>query len=337
MSRIKGVLLVGFSPLLVALEPLARERGAAVHLAFGPRQRGEWQSIPEGPGFIAGSLDSVMESDDFDEIVTELHLDDSWLVVSMGAPFLFRDRHLNAVSGQAINVHGAPLPEYRGGGGYSWRIMNADRRGAVLIHQVTPGIDDGPLLHRRDYLFPKELTTPGDFQAYAREQDAPALIALVGEILDRGELPNPVEQTGNPTYFPRLATDIHGAIDWTWDAPDLVTFIRAFSDPYAGAFTQCRGARARISASESIAWTRSVPHPFMAGLLVAEDHDHWIVAARGGYLRIRLHSEGELPPRIGDRLHTPIEWLENSLSTRVEYLPDGLVVRDGRAPRPKST
>jgi len=333
VSRIKGVLLVGFSPLLITLEPLARANGASVHLAFGPRQRTEWMSISEGPSFITGTLNSVIETDAFDSVVTALGMDDSWLVVSMGAPFLFRDRHLDAIKGQAINVHGAPLPEYRGGGGYSWRIMNADRRGSVLIHQITTGIDDGPLLHRRDYFFPEDLKSPAEFQAYAREQDAPDLLTLVGEILDRGVLPEPVEQTGNSTYFPRLSTDIHGAIDWTWDANDLVTFIQAFSVPYTGAFTQCRGSRARVLEAGVITWSSPVPHPFMAGLLVAHDQDQWIVAVRGGYLKIHLVLEGDLPPRLGDRLHTPVEWLDTALGTRVEYLPEGLVIRDDRAPK----
>ena len=334
MNRIKHVLLVGFSPLLIGLENVARAGDASVHLAFGPRQRAEWLASAGGAAFLDGTLDSITESETFDDIAEKLQLDSSWLVVSMGAPFLFRERHLAVVSGQAINVHGAPLPEYRGGGGYSWRIMNADRRGTVLIHQITPGIDDGPLLHRHDYEFPAELITPGEFQSYAAAQDAPVLEDLVVQILNLGELPPTFEQSGNATYFPRLATDIHGAIDWSWGVDDVVSFVRAFSHPYAGAFTACRGERVRVVDAESVDWVPPSPHPFMTGLLLAEVNDRWIVAGRGGYLSVRVNSDGEKAPRLGDRLHTPSEWLEAALATRVEYLPEGLVIRNGSAPKP---
>jgi methionyl-tRNA formyltransferase len=334
VSHIKHLLLVGFSPLLIGLEEVARSRQASVHLAFGPRQRNEWLASAAGATFLNGTLDSVMESDSFDDILAERQLDPSWLVVSMGAPFLFRERHLAAVSGQAINVHGAPLPEYRGGGGYSWRIMNGDHRGTVLIHQITPGIDDGPLLHHHDYEFPADLETPGDFQSYAAAQDAPVLEQLVGRILDLGELPPTSGQSGNATYFPRLATDIHGAVDWSWSIDDVVSFVRAFSHPYAGAFTMCGGERVRITEARVIDWVPIAPHPFMSGLIVADDNDRWIVAGRGGYVSVRVVSNGEKAPRLGDRLHTPSEWLEAALATRVEYLPEGLVVRNGSAPNP---
>jgi methionyl-tRNA formyltransferase len=334
VNSIKHVLLVGFSPLLIGLESVARASQASVHLAFGPRQRAEWLTSASGAAFLDGTVDSVTESETFDDIVEKLHLDPTWLIVSMGAPFLFRERHLAVVGGQAINVHGAPLPEYRGGGGYSWRIMNADRRGTVLIHQITPGIDDGPLLHRHDYEFPAELKTPGDFQSYAAAQDAPVLEDIVARILHLGELPPTFEQSGNATYFPRLATDIHGAIDWTWGVDDVVSFVRAFSHPYAGAFTMCRGERVRIGDARLIDWVSVSPHPFMTGLLLAEENDRWIVAGRGGYLSVRVDSDGDNAPRLGDRLHTPLEWLEAAFATRVEYLPEGLVIRNGSASKP---
>lgn len=90
----------------------------------------------------------------------------------------------------------------------------------------------------------------------------------------------------------------------------------------------------RIAEALVVDWVPVSPHPFMTGLLLADDNDRWIVAGRGGYLSVRVDSDGEKAPRLGDRLHTPSEWLEAALGTRVEYLPEGLVIRNGSAPKP---
>ena len=39
------------------------------------------------------------------------------------------------------------------------------------------------------------------------------------------------------TYWPRLDTEIHGWINWSWSGNDIVNFIKAFGDPYVGAHT----------------------------------------------------------------------------------------------------
>ena len=326
MSAIVNVLLVGFSPILVDVAVQCRDEGLTVALAFGPRQRAEWAELPEGGSLLAGNVD-IVEAESFDEVADRLALNPSWLVVSMGAPFLFRAHHLDLVAGHVINMHAAPLPEYRGGGGYSWRIMNGDRRGAVLIHQITPGIDDGPVLFRRDYGFPPELRTPEQYRRYAIEQDRPAMLDMVRRIVADGELPPAVAQEGAATYFPRLSTDVHGAIDWSWPAPSVVDFVRAFDHPYPGAFTTLRGNRVRVVDAENVDWVPVKPHPFMSGLLVAEDGDAWIIAANSGYIRARILFDGP-PPRLGDRLTTDATLLEAARAARVEYLPNGPVVRE---------
>jgi hypothetical protein len=48
--------------------------------------------------------------------------------------------------GKAINIHNAPLPEYRGVNPINWALKNGESEHGVTIHEITPGIDDGPIL-----------------------------------------------------------------------------------------------------------------------------------------------------------------------------------------------
>ena len=51
-------------------------------------------------------------------------------------------------------------------------------------------------------------------------------------------LPEIKQDESISTYFPRLSSDVHFWINWSWSCEDLVSFIRAFGEPYDGAKTR---------------------------------------------------------------------------------------------------
>jgi methionyl-tRNA formyltransferase len=49
----------------------------------------------------------------------------------------------------ALNIHNGPLPHYRGVNPINWALKNGERQHGVTIHEMMPGIDDGPILAQR--------------------------------------------------------------------------------------------------------------------------------------------------------------------------------------------
>lgn len=47
---------------------------------------------------------------------------------------------------QIINIHNGPLPKYRGVSPINWALKNKESTHGVTIHEITPGIDDGPII-----------------------------------------------------------------------------------------------------------------------------------------------------------------------------------------------
>jgi methionyl-tRNA formyltransferase len=45
-----------------------------------------------------------------------------------------------------LNLHNGPLPRYRGVSPINWALKNGERSHGVTIHEITPGIDDGPIV-----------------------------------------------------------------------------------------------------------------------------------------------------------------------------------------------
>jgi methionyl-tRNA formyltransferase len=52
---------------------------------------------------------------------------------------------------QIINLHNGPLPRYRGVSPINWALKNGEREHGITIHEITPGIDDGPILGQVKY------------------------------------------------------------------------------------------------------------------------------------------------------------------------------------------
>jgi len=53
--------------------------------------------------------------------------------------------------GKILNLHHAPLPKYRGILPINWALKNREAKHGVTIHEITEGIDDGPIISQLDY------------------------------------------------------------------------------------------------------------------------------------------------------------------------------------------
>lgn len=50
-----------------------------------------------------------------------------------------------------LNLHNSPLPRYRGVSPINWALKNGERKHGVTIHEITAGIDDGPIVAQLQY------------------------------------------------------------------------------------------------------------------------------------------------------------------------------------------
>ena len=68
---------------------------------------------------------------------------------------IFYDRILPAAFidrfDRILNLHNAPLPRYRGVSPINWALKNREPVHGVTLHEITPGIDDGPIVAQLTY------------------------------------------------------------------------------------------------------------------------------------------------------------------------------------------
>lgn len=73
------------------------------------------------------------------------------LVVSVASPQIFKRELMDASSLGCINIHGAPLPKYRGMLPSFWLLFNNEKKGAVTAHYINEALDGGDIILQREY------------------------------------------------------------------------------------------------------------------------------------------------------------------------------------------
>jgi methionyl-tRNA formyltransferase len=72
------------------------------------------------------------------------------LAVSVFYDKIIRDWFIQSCR-RIINLHNGPLPKYRGVSPINWALKNGEPEHGVTIHEITPGIDDGPIIGQVRY------------------------------------------------------------------------------------------------------------------------------------------------------------------------------------------
>ena len=247
---------------------------------------------------------------------------------SFDSPFLLRQPLIDLFDGTIFNEHGACLPMGKGGGGFSWRIMENDREGYVVFHELVEEIDGGPVVVSEPFQFPAECRKPKDYSRYQFARNRQTLKKFIADLRDNKDFTVIAQNDRFSTYMPRLNTALQAFVDWSWTCSEIERFILAFSDPYEGAKTLLDGRKIYI---KDLYIDRKVGsfHPFKWGIIYNIIDGNLHVAARDGTLVITDYNlEEEFKIQAGDRLYSPSPVIDDTKAKRVFYTATGLKVKD---------
>lgn len=332
IEKVERVVLLGGGAEIVSIAKFVIAQGKAVQIITSPRHAVEVFDP-------AGTIEECAKEANIPFLVAEDIASSQAMAaigdmkgavaLSLGAAWIFKPQMIADVFlNRLFNLHGTRLPQNRGGGCWSWQILMGNRFGFSLLHVIDGGVDTGDIVAFREFLYPAFCRTPADYMAYYAEQN----FGFVSEFLQRafsGTTAVPLK--GQPeylsTHWPRLNTNIHGWIDWSWRAEQLDRFICAFDEPYAGAQTLWNGEPIRVK-SVLADYADINCHPAQSGIVFRKNQNWLVVACNGGNIIVQcvLNSAGKDildRVRVGDRFSTPQAMLEQR-SERVMYTPIGL-------------
>jgi methionyl-tRNA formyltransferase len=141
-----------------------------------------------------------------------------------------------------LNVHYAPLPEYRGRANVNWAIINGESETAITIHVMAPGLDAGNVLYQQKVPIGPD-DTVGDLYTKLNGVQREVLGETVARYIS-GYEGEPQDEAAATYGCTRVPGD--GEINWASSTRQIYALIRALAPPYPGAHTYLDARRITV-------------------------------------------------------------------------------------------
>lgn len=149
---------------------------------------------------------------------------------------VLKKEHIDKAKQITVNLHMAPLPEYRGSNQFSFAIIEHKTEFGTTIHKIDTQIDHGDILFQKRFPIPENCWVGKLYE----------ITFLESLILFKQTLPGLVNGRYSPvpqeSLIPKYGTSLHyrsemdaiKVIDLSWDKEKMERYIRATSMPGFG-------------------------------------------------------------------------------------------------------
>lgn len=270
-----------------------------------------------------------IETNDITEKILRSYVDEHALGLSVLTFWIFRKDVIQLFQGNLFNYHGASLPDERGGGTFTWKILARSRKGCLTIHKIDEGIDTGEICLTKKFSFPPSCRIPSDFFQYYKIYEQEFFHSFLAKIKIGMKFKYVRQKESQSLYWPLLNTGLNGYINWDWSVDDIELFINAFDDPYPGATTFYEGKKIRLKRCYKNLRNEGLFHPFQSGIIFRiVDQTIYIACNKGSLIVKEMYDDqgnkNNQIARVGVRFYTPSSCLDQAKETKVRYDSKGL-------------
>lgn len=251
------------------------------------------------------------------------------LGLALGAAWIFKKPVLDLFENRMLDFMGIRLPKFRGGAHYTWQILMGDKLGSCNLQLINDVPDSGTVIMSREYKFPTTAKIPVDYFITAVKEELNFLLEFLDELSKNKNFIEKKIDENQSMYLPFLNTKIQGFVNWNWNSEEILKFICAFDEPYAGASTFLEDTRVFLKTCEMIKDSEVIFHPFQSGLIYRKNKEGIYVAASPNSILIKkmVDENGKdimNLASVGKRLYTPNSILDEIMKFRAIYTPKGL-------------
>tara|TARA_Y100000996_G_C22549301_1_gene653116 strand:+ start:443 stop:1189 length:747 start_codon:yes stop_codon:yes gene_type:complete len=176
---------------------------------------------------LLGSLDDFLDLNQVD------------IVISVQYHQILNLDQIKKAKDLAVNIHMAPLPEYRGCNSFSQAILEDKKIFGSTIHKLDQGIDSGDILFETRFKIPKDCWIE-DLYKLTYQKTLELFTKSLSDLISLNFVPvsqNSLEkERGTSLHYRREINDLK-KIDLSWNIDKIIKHIRAtsmsgFEPPY---------------------------------------------------------------------------------------------------------
>ena len=161
------------------------------------------------------------------------------IAISVQYHEILKQQHIQKAKEIIINLHMAPLPEYRGCNQFSFAILNRDNEFGTTIHRLEKGIDSGDIIFEKRFAIPDKCWVEELYQitfdksVELFKESLPKLISGNYEFSPQDSF---LDKRTTSVHYRKEIEDIK-KIDLTWSKEKIERHVRAtympeFDSPY---------------------------------------------------------------------------------------------------------
>ncbi len=146
---------------------------------------------------------------------------------------ILKARHIEKARELAVNLHMAPLPEYRGSNQFSFALIEGKEEFGTTLHRMLPGVDNGPIIFQKRFPIPENCWV-GELYDITVDKSLKLFIETLRHVvtgnfreIDQELL---VSKYGTSMHYRNEMNQIK-VIDLNWDKEKIERHIRATSMP----------------------------------------------------------------------------------------------------------
>jgi methionyl-tRNA formyltransferase len=161
------------------------------------------------------------------------HIPECDIIYSVQYHEILKDRHIMNASEIALNLHMAPLPEYRGANQFSFAIIENKAEFGVTIHRMESGIDSGAVLFQKRFPIPDNCWVGELYEISVKEaeklfkQTLKHLVQGMYNLVPQDLL---IGKFGTSLHYKKEIAALK-VIDLNWDKEKIEKYVRATAMP----------------------------------------------------------------------------------------------------------
>ncbi len=171
-------------------------------------------------------------------------------IISVQHHQIMQSKHINCAKILAINLHMAPLPEYRGCNQFSFGIIDKVKEFGATIHVLETGIDSGDILFESRFPIAKNETAISLYEKTLEKSitlfKSNILSLFTGNYIRKPQSEFYSERSRG--YHERKEINQLKEIDFSWEDEKIDRYIRAtYFPPFSPPFTKIEGKKIELS------------------------------------------------------------------------------------------
>lgn len=181
----------------------------------------------------AHDLTTLAQNNNIPVLDTLAALPECDIIYSVQYHKILKQEHIDKAKEIAVNLHMAPLPEYRGSNQFSFAILDDKEEFGTTIHQMDTRIDHGDILFQKRFAIPRncwvhqlyELTYEASLKLFIQ-----TLQHVISGNYKKVPQQDLIASKGTSLHYRHEIVDIK-RIDLDWNAEKIKKHIRATSMP----------------------------------------------------------------------------------------------------------